>query len=224
MPEIRRPAPSPSTLVLLIRHGQTATTGIMLPGRAPGLHLSDEGRKQADGVVTRLATVPRIAAVYSSPLERARETAAPLARARHLAVRIERGLLECDFGEWTGGKLATLAKKPEWQTIQRYPSGFRFPGGESFTEMQTRITDVLARLVERHRGKTIVAVSHADPIKVAVAHALGSHLDLFQRIMIGTASITAIAYRREGPSVLTVNSVNGDLGALLGPSRPPGTT
>lgn len=223
MPETRPPAPSPSTLVLLVRHGQTATTGIVLPGRARGLHLSDEGRKQAEGVATRLATIPRLAAVYSSPLERARETAAPLARARHLAVRIERGLLECDFGEWTGGKLAALAKKPEWQTIQRYPSGFRFPGGESFTEMQTRITDTLARLVERHRGKTIVAVSHADPIKVAVAHALGSHLDLFQRIMIGTASITAIAYRREGPSVLTVNSLNGDLGALLGPARPAGT-
>ena len=224
MPETRRPAPSPSTLVLLVRHGQTATTGIVLPGRTPGLHLSDEGQRQAEGVVARLATVPRLAAVYSSPLERARETAAPLARARHLAVRIERGLLECDFGEWTGGKLAALAKKPEWQTIQRYPSGFRFPGGESFPEMQTRITDTLARLVERHRGQTIVAVSHADPIKVAVAHALGSHLDLFQRIVIATASITAIAYRREGPSVLTVNSVNGDLGALLGPPRPPRTT
>ena len=222
MPEAKRPTPSPSTLVLLVRHGQTNTTGIVLPGRSPGLHLSDEGRKQAEGVATRLAGVPRLAAVYASPLERARETAEPVARAHHLAVRIERGLLECDYGEWTGGKLAVLAKKPEWQTIQRYPSGFRFPGGESFTEMQTRITDTLARLVERHRGKAIVAVSHADPIKVAVAHALGSHLDLFQRIMIATGSITAIAYRREGPSVLTVNSVDGDLGALLHPARPPG--
>ena len=221
MSDPRRPAPSPSTLVLLVRHGQTATTGVVLPGRSPGLHLSDEGRKQAEGVATRLAGVSRIAAVYASPLERARETAEPMARARHLAVRIERGLLECDYGEWTGGKLAVLARKPEWQTIQRYPSGFRFPGGESFTEMQTRITGTLARLVERHRGKAIVAVSHADPIKVAVAHALGSHLDLFQRIMIATGSITAIAYRREGPSVLTVNSVDGDLAALLGPPRPP---
>jgi probable phosphoglycerate mutase len=222
MPAAKRPTPSPSTLVLLVRHGQTNTTGVVLPGRSPGLHLSDEGRKQAGGVATRLASVPGIAAVYASPLERARETAEPVARARQLAVRIERGLLECDYGEWTGGKLAVLAKKPEWQTIQRYPSGFRFPGGESFTEMQTRITDTLARLVERHRGKAIVAVSHADPIKVAVAHALGSHLDLFQRIMIATGSITAIAYRREGPSVLTVNSVDGDLAALLRPPRPPG--
>jgi probable phosphoglycerate mutase len=215
MPDTRRPPrPSPATLVLLVRHGQTSTTGVVLPGRAPGLHLSDDGRRQAEAVATRLAGIKHIAAVYASPLERARETAAAVARARHLAVRIERGLLECDFGEWTGGKLAQLGKKPEWQVIQRYPSGFRFPGGESFTEMQARITSTLARLVERHRGNTIVAVSHADPIKAAVAHALGIHLDLFQRIVIATGSITAIAYRRESPAILTVNSVNGELGAL----------
>jgi probable phosphomutase (TIGR03848 family) len=215
MPDTRRgPAPSPSTLVLLVRHGQTATTGVVLPGRTPGLHLSDEGRRQAAAVAARLGRLDRVAAVYASPLERARETATPIARARHLALRIDRGLLECDFGEWTGGKLAHLVKKPEWQVIQRYPSGFRFPGGESFTEMQTRITSALARLVERHRGKTVVAVSHGDPIKAAVAHALGLHLDLFQRIAIATASITAIAYRREGPAVLTVNSVNGELAPL----------
>jgi len=215
MPDTRRPPrPSPATLVLLVRHGQTSTTGVILPGRAPGLHLSDDGRRQAEAVATRLAGIKHIAAVYASPLERARETAAAVARARHLAVRIERGLLECDFGEWTGGKLAQLGKKPEWQVIQRYPSGFRFPGGESFTEMQARITSPLARLVERHRGNTIVVVSHADPIKAAVAHALGIHLDLFQRIVIATGSITAIAYRRESPAILTVNSVNGELGAL----------
>ena len=215
MADTRRPAvPSPATLLLLVRHGQTATTGLVLPGRTAGLHLSDDGRRQADAVAARLLALKHIAAIYASPLERARETAAPIARALHLALRIERGLLECDFGEWTGGKLAQLGKKPEWQVIQRYPSGFRFPGGESFTEMQTRMTSTLARLVERHRGKTVVVVSHADPIKAAVAHALGIHLDLFQRIVIATASITAIAYRREGPAVLTVNSVNGELGAL----------
>jgi probable phosphoglycerate mutase len=215
MPDTRRRhRSSPATVVLLVRHGKTSTTGVVLPGRTPGLHLSDDGRRQAEEVTTRLAGIKHIAAVYASPLERARETAAALARVRRLAVRIERGLLECDFGDWTGGKLAQLGKKPEWQVIQRYPSGFRFPGGESFTEMQTRITSTLARLVERHRGKTIVAVSHADPIKAAVAHALGMHLDLFQRIVIGTGSITAIAYRREAPAVLTVNSVTGDLRPL----------
>jgi probable phosphomutase (TIGR03848 family) len=206
---------SPWTVLLLVRHGLTPTTGKVLPGRAPGLHLSDDGRKQADAAAQRIARVPKIAAIYSSPLERARETAAPLARARRMPIRIERGLLECDFGGWTGRKLDELRKKPEWDVVQRHPSAFRFPDGESFTEMQTRITGALARLVAQHPGRVVVAVSHADPIKAAVAHALGMPLDLFQRVVIGTASITAIAYGHTDSSVLTVNSVDGDLAALL---------
>ncbi len=105
-------------------------------------------------------------------------------------------------------------KTDEWKAIQQHPSGFHFPGGESFTEMQTRITSAIDRIVARHRGHIIVAVSHADPIKAAVAHALGTPLDLFQRIMIGTASISAIAYRPSGVAVLTVNSSAGDLSAF----------
>jgi probable phosphoglycerate mutase len=186
----------------------------VLPGRTPGLHLSDEGRKEADAVAARIGPLKKVAAVYASPLERARETALPVARACGRALRIERGLIECDFGEWTGAKLSRLAQRPEWSVVQRYPSGFRFPGGESFPEMQTRIVSAIARLVQNHPGATVVAVSHADPIKAAVAHALGIHLDLFQRIAIDTASITAIAYRREGPTVLTVNSPAGGLGML----------
>lgn len=202
------------TLVLLVRHGLTATTGRLLPGRAPGLHLSDEGRRQADAVAKRIAALPRVAAVYTSPLERARETAMPIARARRLALRVDRGLLEVDIGEWTGQPIARASRKPEWQAVQRHPSGFRFPGGESFTEMQARVVGALGRLVARHPGRTIVAVFHADPIKAAVAHALGVHLDLFQRIAIAPASITAIAYRAHGPVVLTVNSMDGDLAKL----------
>jgi probable phosphoglycerate mutase len=207
--------PNPPTVVLLVRHGVTATTGKILPGRAAGLHLSDEGRLQAESAAKRIKLLPRIAAIYSSPLERARETAAPIARARRLPVRIDRGLLECDFGEWTGQKLRRLSKLPEWDVVQRHPSAFRFPEGESFTELQTRITNAIARLVAQHPGRVIVAVSHADPIKAAVAHALGMPLDLFQRIVIGTASITAIAYGRTNAAALTVNSLDGDLAALL---------
>ncbi len=188
----------------------------MLPGRAPGLHLSDEGRRQADAVARRIGALRRVAAVYTSPLERARETAAPIARACGRALRVERGLLEVDFGRWTGASLARLARKPEWRTVQRHPSGFRFPGGESFVEMQARVTGALARIVARHGGQTVVAVFHADPIKAAVAHALGTHLDLFQRVVIATASVTAIAYRPTGPAVLTVNSMDGDLAKLAG--------
>src|SRR5215470_14573592 len=203
-----------STLVLLVRHAVTPTTGVKLPGRAPGLHLSDDGRRQAHLAAERLAKLSKLAAVYASPLERARETALPIARARGLALRIERDLAELDIGEWTGLSLKQASRKPEWTIVQHHPSGFRFPGGESFPEMQTRMTAALARLVARHPGQVIAAVSHADPIKAAVAHALGTPLDLFQRIVIAPASISAIAYRREGPAVLTVNSMNGDLTAL----------
>jgi probable phosphomutase (TIGR03848 family) len=197
-----------STLVLLVRHGQTATTGRVLPGRAPGLHLSEDGRRQADAAARRIAKLERVAAVYASPLERARETALPIARARGLAIRVERRLLDLDVGRWTGLRLDRVSKRPEWSTVQRYPSGFRFPGGESFVEMQTRVTTALAALVERHRGGVVVAVSHADPIKAALAHALGMHLDLFQRLAIAPGSITTIAYGSTGPMVLGMNVVS----------------
>ena len=206
-----RRTPQPPTVVLYVRHGQTPTTGKVLPGRTPGLHLADEGRAQAETAAQRIAELKRVDAVYASPLERAKETAAPIGAARGLKVQTERGLLECDFGEWTGGELKALMKLPEWLTVQRYPSGFRFPGGESFTDMQTRIVDAVARLRARHAGGVVVAVSHADPIKAAVAHALGTHLDLFQRIVISTCSITAVAYGESGPTVLTVNSTGGPL-------------
>jgi probable phosphomutase (TIGR03848 family) len=208
------PAGPKPTLVLLVRHGQTPTTGASLPGRAPGLHLADTGRAQAEAAAARIARLPSVAAVYASPLERTRETAAPIAKARGLKVQIARGLLECDFGEWTGRALKDLFKLPEWSTVQRYPSGFRFPGGESFTEMQQRITGAIAQLVAEHPGETIVAVSHADPIKAAVAHAMGTHLDLFQRIVVSPCSVSAIAYGTSGPVVLTVNSLGDDLTKL----------
>lgn len=199
---------------MLVRHGQTATTGTVLPGRTRGLHLADAGREQARHAAERLAELPRVDAVYASPLERTRETAAPIAAARGLDVRIERGLLECDFGEWTGQELKALMKLPEWRTVQRYPSGFRFPGGESFTEMQARMVSTIDRLRRDHDGGVVVLVSHADPIKAAVANAVGTHLDLFQRIVISPCSVTAIAYHCEGPAVLSVNSTGGSLAEL----------
>jgi probable phosphoglycerate mutase len=128
--------------------------------------------------------------------------------------QVDRGLLECDFGEWTGARLADLMKLPEWRTVQRAPSTFRFPGGESFTEMQVRMVGALDRLRARHPGGTIVCVSHADPIKAAMAHALGTHIDLFQRIVISTCSISAIAWSTDGPVALTVNSTGGSLSEL----------
>src|SRR4051794_24669348 len=213
-PSTRSRKPTPPTLVLYVRHGQTATTGTNLPGRAPGLHLSDAGREQAASAAGRVAELSRVDAVYASPLERARETAAPIATARKLKVTAERGLLECDFGDWTGAELKQLMKLPEWRTVQSYPSGFRFPGGESFVEMQDRMVGTVQKLVVKHPGGVVVCVSHADPIKAAVAHALGTHLDLFQRIVISTCSITAVAYGTGTPIVLTVNSTGGSLAQM----------
>jgi probable phosphoglycerate mutase len=214
MATTRRAKPPTSTLVLFVRHGQTPSTNQRLPGRAPGLHLSDAGRDQASAAATRVAELKRVDAIYTSPLERARETAAPIATARELKPAVDRGLLECDFGDWTGAELKKLMKLPEWRTVQGYPSGFRFPGGESFVEMQDRMVGAVGQLVARHRGGVVVCVSHADPIKAAVAHAVGAHLDLFQRIVISTCSITAVSYGMGGPVVLTVNSTGGSLAAL----------
>ena len=199
------------TTILLVRHGQTPTTGKVLPGRAKGLHLADEGRRQADIAAARIAELQRVDAVYSSPLERAKETAAPISAARGLRTQIDRGLFECDFGDWTGSELKKLMKLPEWQTVQRAPSMFRFPNGESFIEMQTRMVSTLDRLRAAHPGGTIVCVSHADTIKAAVAHALGTHIDLFQRIVISPASVTAITWGPGGPAVLAVNSTGRPL-------------
>lgn len=199
------------TTVVLVRHGATATTGTVLPGRAPGLHLSDLGRTQADAVAERLTALrPRPAALYASPLERTRETAAPIARALGLRPVVARGLLECDFGTWTGERLAVLAKRPQWRTVQNSPSTFHFPEGESFSQMQLRIWRTIEQVAERHRQKTVVLVSHADPIKAAVTYAQGVALDLFQRTVISPCSVSVIALTDGAPVVLCVNS----LGAL----------
>ena len=209
-----RRSPAAPTLVLLVRHGQTATTGTVLPGRAKGLHLADTGRAQAEAAAARIAALDRVHAVHASPLERTRETAAPIAAATGQKVQIAKGLLECDFGDWTGKKLALLRKKPEWSTVQNRPSIFRFPGGESFAEMQLRIWNQLEQLVAAHPGQRVVAVSHADPIKAAVAMATGVHLDLFQRIVISPCSVTPLLFTASGPIVLAVNSTGDDLRTL----------
>lgn len=202
------------TLVLMVRHGRTPTTGKVLPGRAPGLNLSADGIAEAERVAERIAAITKVDAVYASPLERARQTAAPIGRALGKKVVIHNGLLECDFGAWTGASLTSLMKKKEWTTVQKAPSTFRFPNGESFTEMQTRMVSALDDIRSHHPGKVVVCVSHADPIKAAVAHAMGTHLDLFQRIVISTCSVSAVSYSLAGPVVLTVNSTGGSLAEL----------
>ncbi|HEY5252484.1 MAG TPA: histidine phosphatase family protein [Acidimicrobiales bacterium] len=206
MPARRPLAPA---VALLVRHGRTPTTGKVLPGRAPGLHLSDEGRSQAEAAAERIAALAKApVAVYASPLERAVETAKPIASKLGLRVRIDKGLLECDFGDWTGKSLAVLAKRREWRTVQVLPGSFRFPDGESFVEMQNRMVEALDRLADRHRGGSFVAVSHADPIKAAVAATSGVPLDLFQRLVISPCSVTALVRGEASNHVLCVNNTS----------------
>ena len=186
----------------------------MLPGRAPGLHLADKGRAQAGVVAERIAALEKPpTAVYASPLERTRETAAPIASALGLRVRTAAGLIEADVGDWTEKSLRKLYKTKEWPTVQRWPSGFRFPGGESFADMSVRSMDAVLTLVAGHPGETIVAVSHADPIKAIVAVAAGVPLDLMQRLVISPCSVSALLFTSGGPVVLCVNST-GSLSEL----------
>lgn len=201
--------------MLLVRHGTTPTTGKRLPGRAAGLHLSAKGRAQAEAVAARIATLEKPpTAIYASPLERTRETAAPIAAALGLRLRTARGLIEVDVGDWTEQSLRRLYKTKEWPTVQRWPAGFRFPGGESFAEMSVRSTDAVLGLVAEHPGETIVAVSHADPIKAIVAAAAGTPLDLMQRLVISPCSVSVLLFTPGGPAVMCVNST-GSLGELV---------
>jgi probable phosphomutase (TIGR03848 family) len=211
----RRSSGDSPTLVLLVRHGTTPTTGKQLPGRSPALHLAERGREQAERVAERIGELARPpVAVYASPLERTRETAAPIARRLGLRVRSLPGLLEADIGAWTGRSLRQVSRAKEWEQVRRWPSGFRFPGGESFGELSIRAYQAVLELVERHRGHPVVAVSHADPIKAVVAVAAGVPLDLFQRLVISPCSVTALVFGRLGPMVLTVNST-ASLGELV---------
>jgi probable phosphoglycerate mutase len=194
-------------LLLLLRHAVTDQTGGRLSGWTPGLHLSDAGREQARALAERLAPVP-IDAVYSSPLERCQETAGAVAEPRGLKVDTLEDLGEVRYGAWTGRELKELVKEDLWRVVQRYPSGARFPDGESIYEMQVRAVSGVERLRAEHPGQTIAVCSHADVIKAVAAHYLGLHLDLFQRLEIGPASVTAFAFA-PAPHLVRLNETGG---------------
>lgn len=203
--------------VILVRHGRsTANTAGVLAGRSAGVRLDERGREQAEEVARRLATV-RVAAVVTSPITRCRQTARTIAAALPgVPVRTDRGLTECDYGEWTGGSLKELAKTELWQVVQGQPSAAQFPGGESLAGMGARAVAAVRRLdaaIAAEHGETAVwvAVSHGDPIKAVLADALGTHLDQFQRIMVDPASVSVVGYGPGGPHVATMNSHAGDL-------------
>ena len=194
-------------LLLLVRHGENdfVKTGRMA-GRLPGVHLNERGQKQAQALGEALKDVP-IKAVYSSPLERAMETAAPIASARKLQIIQEPDVMEADIGKWQGKSWKVLRLTKVWKIVQNSPSRFRFPDGESFPEMQTRISNALERMIIKHNKPQdiIVVVFHADPIKIAVSHFLGLPLDHFQRLSCDTGSLTALHVNEMGANLIKLN-------------------
>ncbi|MBV9822124.1 MAG: MSMEG_4193 family putative phosphomutase [Actinobacteria bacterium] len=215
--------------VLLLRHGLTAMTGPVLAGRTPGVHLDDRGTAQAAAAAERLAVLP-LAAVRTSPLERCAETARAVTRAQQAAgrtvpQRVDRRLVECDYGDWTGRSIASLAKDPLWPVVQAHPSGVTFPGGESMAAMAERAVRAV-RAVDAELAASTgpdalwVACSHGDVIKAVLADALGLHLDLFQRLVVDPCSVSVVRYTAGRPFVLTSNDTTGDLSRFV-PAPPP---
>jgi probable phosphomutase (TIGR03848 family) len=200
--------PKPPTRLVLVRHAVTPHTGPLLSGRMPGIDLSEKGVGQAEATAQRLSKLP-VAAVYASPIERTTQTAQQIAAHHGLEVRGLPGVVEADYGDWTGGKISDLAKTDEWKVVQVAPSRARFPNGESIREMQSRTVAALDDVVARHPHETIVVVSHADPIKSAIAHYSGMHLDLFQRVHVSPASVTVFDFHPYGVMMVKCNDTGG---------------
>ncbi|MER8044060.1 histidine phosphatase family protein [Streptomyces sp. NPDC094032] len=212
--------------LILVRHGRsTANTSGVLAGRMPGIALDERGAQQAAALPGRLTGVP-LAAVVSSPLERCHQTVRPLLDARPgLALHTEERISECDYGDWSGRKLAELADEPLMEVVQAHASAAAFPGGESMRAMQARAVDAVrdwnARIDAEHGEDAVYAMcSHGDIIKSIVADALGLHLDLFQRIHVDPCSLTVIRYTRLRPFLVRLGDT-GDLAALA-PRETPG--
>jgi probable phosphoglycerate mutase len=193
------------TDILLIRHGENEYTRKgKLAGWTPGVHLNETGRAQAEALAERLAQAP-IKAIYSSPLERALETAGPLAQARKLPVQKCEGIGEVRYGEWTGRSLKVLARTKLWKVVQRQPSAMEFPGGETIRAVQARAVEAVEEIVKRHPKDAVALFSHGDVIKLIVAYYLGMPLDTFQRVAIGTGSLTVIRVSPGMPMVMRMN-------------------
>lgn len=196
------------TRFLLIRHATNHTVGKLFAGRMSGVHLNEEGQAQAQQLADRLALLS-IDAVYSSPLERAVETAEPLARMKNLSVTICEDFLELELGEWTNTRFEDLAGDPQFKLFNTFRSCARIPGGEMMLEAQVRMVNGLQKLVCQHPDQTVAVVGHADPIKAAVAYYAGIPLDLFQRIEINPASVSVVELYEETARIRLLNHTGG---------------
>lgn len=192
------------TTFLLIRHAVNDAVGKRITGWMQGVHLNQRGLGQAEELAGRLSGLP-IVAVYSSPLERARETAEPIARQLGLRVHLCEEVGEIRYGDWTGRDIEELREVPLWQRFNLFRSSTRVPGGELMAEVQSRMIAALERMREQHPGDMVAVVSHGDVIKSAVAHYAGIHLDLFHRIEISPASVSIVVVNDYGPHILRIN-------------------
>jgi probable phosphomutase (TIGR03848 family) len=208
------------TLLFLIRHGFTDQTGKRLYGWTPDVHLSERGREQAEELVRRFAPL-RLSAIYSSPLERCRETAAPLAAATGLEVHLRRELGEVHYGDWTNRPLAQLARTKLWRSVQQMPSQVTFPDGESFLQVQERAIRAIGEIALAHPRGHVAVFSHGDPISLLVSHLAGAHIDEFQRIAIDPGSISIVVLGTGVPRIYRVNDT-GELGGFVRRRRPGG--
>ena len=211
--------------VILLRHARSSANGAgVLAGRSPKVGLDPTGLGQAEKLVARLAEVP-LAAVVASPLQRCRQTVAPLVTARGLTVSTDSALSEVDYGDWTGRELKGLFKEPLWKVVQQHPSAAVFPGGEGLAQVQSRAVAAIraheARIVAEHGPDAVwLACSHGDVIKSVLADALGLHLDSFQRIVVDPCSVSVIRYTDTRPFVLRVNDNGGDLKGIVSQAPP----
>jgi probable phosphoglycerate mutase len=194
------------TTFALIRHASHALLGHSIVGRLPGVQLSAQGVREAEALAGRLEGWP-IQVLYSSPLERARATAAAIADRLRLQVQVANELNEIDYGAWTNRTLADLHAKPEWRLFNLFRSGNRIPGGESILEVQERVLRLIERLCAAHPEQTVALVSHGDAIKATLAYFLGVPLDLFGRIELSPASLSVVRVEPHGPQVLLINGL-----------------
>lgn len=195
----------------LVRHAVTAETGLRLSGRIEGIALSDEGRAMAEAVASELSGV-RLAAVYTSPIQRCRETASIVAAAHGLEWRSDDRLTEVDFGTWSGRTLKSLHRLAAWRRLLAFPSRFAFPDGESLRTAQQRSIDAIEELAGRHRREAIAVVAHSDVIRLTIAHYLAMPLDALHRLEIAPASVSVLDLAAEGPPRIPI--VNRRCGAL----------
>jgi probable phosphoglycerate mutase len=196
--------PKMNTTFLLVRHGSCDSIGKKLNGRTPDVKLDQEGQVQAKQLAEKLSRLP-IRAIYSSPMDRARETASPLSWKMDLPIRISPAFDEIDFGDWTGLSFQDLCQIPEWNHFNTFRSGTRIPGGEMISEVQARATQGLETLYQEHWGQTVAIFSHADVIRNVVAYYLGMPIDFFMRLEISPASVTTLVLSEYGPKLLGLN-------------------